>query len=138
MARRRDEPHPALDAGTVRLDVWLWAARFYKTRPLAATASAAGQVQLNEQRVKPAHAVRVGDVVTVRRDALVWQAVVTGVATRRGSATEAAKLYREPDAARAAREAEVARRRAEAAAPRFPGRPTKRERRRLEDFLDEP
>ena len=95
-------------------------------------------MQLNEQRVKPAHAVRVGDVVTVRRDALVWQAVVTGVAARRGSATDAAKLYREPDAARTAREAEIARRRTDAAAPRFPGRPTKRERRRLEDFLDEP
>ena len=138
MPRRADEPHAPIEAGTVRLDVWLWAARFYKTRSLAAAAAAAGQVQLNEQRVKPAHAVRVGDVVTVRRDALVWQAVVTGVAARRGSATDAAKLYREPDAARTAREAEVARRRTDAAAPRFPGRPTKRERRRLEDFLDEP
>lgn len=138
MPRRTVEPHAPIEAGTVRLDVWLWAARFYKTRSLAAAAAAAGQVQLNEQRVKPAHAVRVGDVVTVRRDALVWQAVVTGVAARRGSATDAAKLYREPDAARTAREAEVARRRTDAAAPRFPGRPTKRERRRLEDFLDEP
>jgi ribosome-associated heat shock protein Hsp15 len=138
MPRRADEPHAPIEAGPVRLDIWLWAARFYKTRSLAAAAAAAGQVQLNEQRVKPAHAVRVGDVVTVRRDALVWQAVVTGVAARRGSATDAAKLYREPDAARTAREAEIARRRTDAAAPRFSGRPTKRERRRLEDFLDEP
>jgi ribosome-associated heat shock protein Hsp15 len=138
MPRRSDETHAPVEAAAVRLDVWLWAARFYKTRSLAAAAAAAGQVQLNEQRVKPAHAVRVGDVVTVRRDALVWQAVVTGVAARRGSATDAAKLYREPDPARAAREAEIARRRTDAAAPRFPGRPTKRERRRLEDFLDEP
>ncbi len=138
MPRRVDEPHAPIEAGTVRLDIWLWAARFYKTRSLAAAAAAAGRVQLNEQRVKPAHAVRVGDVVTVRRDALVWQAVVTGVAARRGSATDAAKLYREADAARTAREAEIARRRTDAAAPRFPGRPTKRERRRLEDFLDEP
>ena len=138
MPSRSGGTHPDSGADTVRLDVWLWAARFFKTRSLAAAATGAGQVQLNEQRVKPAHAVRVGDAVTVRRDALVWQAVVTGVATRRGSATEAAKLYREPDAARAAREAEIARRRSDAAAPRFPGRPTKRERRRLEDFLDEP
>ena len=138
MPKRTDETDARIEADTVRLDVWLWAARFYKTRSLAAAAAGNGQVQLNEQRVKPAHAVRVGDVVTVRRDALVWQAVVTGLATRRGPATEAAKLYREPDAARAAREAEIAQRRTGAAAPRFPGRPTKRERRRLEDFLDEP
>jgi len=138
MPKRTDETDALIEADTIRLDVWLWAARFYKTRSLAAAAAGNGQVQLNEQRVKPAHAVRVGDVVTVRRDALVWQAVVTGVATRRGPATEAAKLYREPDAARAAREAEIAQRRTGAAAPRFPGRPTKRERRRLEDFLDEP
>jgi len=134
----QDDQAPAGAATRVRVDKWLWAARFYKTRSLAAAAAGNGQVQLNEQRVKPAHAVRVGDVVTVRRDALVWQAVVTGLATRRGPATEAAKLYREPDAARAAREAEIAQRRTGAAAPRFPGRPTKRERRRLEDFLDEP
>jgi ribosome-associated heat shock protein Hsp15 len=138
MPKRTDETDALIEADTIRLDVWLWAARFYKTRSLAAAAAGNGQVQLNEQRVKPAHAVRVGDVVTVRRDALVWQAVVTGLATRRGPATEAAKLYREPDAARAAREAEIAQRRTGAAAPRFPGRPTKRERRRLEDFLDEP
>jgi len=138
MPKRTDETDALIEADTIRLDVWLWAARFYKTRSLAAAAAGNGQVQLNEQRVKPAHAVRVGDVVTVRRDALVWQAVVTGLATRRGPATEAAKLYREPDAARAAREAEIAQRRTGGAAPRFPGRPTKRERRRLEDFLDEP
>jgi ribosome-associated heat shock protein Hsp15 len=138
MARQSDATPSAAAAESARLDVWLWAARFYRTRSLATAAVGNGQVQLNEQRVKPAHAVRVGDVVTVRRDALVWQAVVTGVAARRGSATDAAKLYREPDATRAAREAEIARRRSEAAAPRFPGRPTKRERRRLEDFLDEP
>jgi len=105
---------------------------------LAAAAAGSGQVHLNDQRVKPAHAVRVGDRVTVRRDALVWQAVVTGVAARRGSAADAAKLYREPEAAVAAREAEIAQRRAGGAAPRFPGRPSKRERRRLEDFLGEP
>lgn len=138
MPRRSDEPHAPIETGTVRLDVWLWAARFYRTRSLATAAVGNGHVQLGDQRVKPAHAVRVGDVVTVRRDALVWQAAVTALATRRGSATDAAKLYREPDAARAAREAEIARRRVDAAAPRFPGRPTKRERRRLEDFLDEP
>jgi ribosome-associated heat shock protein Hsp15 len=138
MPKQTDETDALIEADTIRLDVWLWAARFYKTRSLATAAAGNGQVQLNEQRVKPAHAVRVGDVVTVRRDALVWQAVVTGLATRRGPATEAAKLYREPDAARAAREAEIAQRRTGAAAPRFPGRPTKRERRRLEDFLDEP
>jgi ribosome-associated heat shock protein Hsp15 len=128
----------ATGVDTVRLDVWLWAARFYRTRALAAAAAGGGQVQLNEQRVKPAHPVRVGDAVTVRRDALVWQAIVTGIAAQRGSAAVAATLYREPEAAREAREAAIAQRRANAPSPRFPGRPSKRDRRRLEDFLGEP
>jgi ribosome-associated heat shock protein Hsp15 len=138
MSRQPEAECSATGGDTVRLDVWLWAARFYRTRSLAAAAAGSGQVHLNDQRVKPAHAVRVGDRVTVRRDALVWQAVVTGVAARRGSAADAAKLYREPEAAVATREAEIAQRRAGGAAPRFPGRPSKRERRRLEDFLGEP
>ena len=126
-------------AERVRFDKWLWAARFYKTRSLAAQAIDAGQARLAGERVKPAHAVRDGDVVTVRRGGIVVEVVVTGCADRRGSATDAARLYRETEASVAARESEaLARRAADATQPRLPGRPTKRNRRRLEDFLNEP
>jgi ribosome-associated heat shock protein Hsp15 len=123
----------------VRLDQWLWAARFYRTRSLAAQAIDAGQVRLRDERVKPAHPVRAGDVVSVRRQGLAWVVDVVAVADRRGNATAAALLYREQKASVAASAEEALQRRAAAAAePRFAGRPTKRERRKLADFLNEP
>ena len=123
----------------VRYDKWLWAARFFRTRSLAAQAIDAGQARLAGARVKPAHPVRVGDAVSLRRRGIVVEVVVTGLDERRGSATEAAKLYQETAASVAAREEEaLARRQALAMQPRFAGRPTKRERRKLEDFLNEP
>jgi ribosome-associated heat shock protein Hsp15 len=140
VARRNDADHPPADGpDALRLDLWLWAARFYKSRSLASAAVDIGHARLNDQRVKPAHGVRVGDRVTVRREGVVCDATVTGLAGRRGSATDAARLYRESEASRQAREADAARRRdAALAAPRFPGRPTKRQRRKLEGFLEEP
>jgi ribosome-associated heat shock protein Hsp15 len=123
----------------VRYDNWLWAARFFRTRSLAAQAIDAGQARLAGARVKPAHPVRVGDAVSLRRRGIVVEVVVTGLDDKRGSATEAAKLYQETAASVAAREEEaLARRQALAMQPRFAGRPTKRERRKLEDFLNEP
>jgi len=123
----------------VRYDKWLWAARFFRTRSLAAQAIDAGQARLAGARVKPAHPVRVGDAVSLRRRGIVVDVVVTRLDDRRGSATEAAKLYQETAASVAAREEEaLARRQALAMQPRFAGRPTKRERRKLEDFLNEP
>jgi ribosome-associated heat shock protein Hsp15 len=134
--RARDEP----DAdGRIRFDKWLWAARFYKTRSLAAQAIDAGQARISGDRVKPAHAVRAGDAVSLRKQGIVCDVEVTALSDRRGSATDAAKLYRETAASVKAREEEQLRRRAaDAAQPRFPGRPTKRQRRKLEDFLNEP
>jgi ribosome-associated heat shock protein Hsp15 len=121
----------------VRFDQWLWAARFYKTRSLAARAIDAGQARLEGERVKPAHGLREGALVSVRKHGIVVEVVVTGCADRRGSAPEAARLYRETDASVVAREREeLARRAADAAQPRLPGRPTKRDRRKLEDFLE--
>ena len=128
----------AAPAGRVRFDKWLWAARFYKTRSLAAQAIDAGQARLDGERVKPAHALREGALVSVRRRGIVVEVVVAACSDRRGSATDAARLYRETDASVAAREQEaLVRRAADATRPRVPGRPTKRDRRRLQDFLED-
>ena len=121
----------------VRLDKWLCAARFYKTRSLAAQAIEAGRARVDEQRVKPSHSVRIGARVSVSRDALVWKLEVTGISDKRGPASEAAKLYRESPEHAAAREEEIARRKAAAiSAPRTTGRPTKRDRRKIHSFLE--
>ena len=131
-------PDPGVGA-RVRLDKRGWAARLFKTRSLAAQAVEAGQVRLNDDRVKPAHAVKAGDAIAVRKQGIVWDVRVTGVSERRGSASDAALLYRETADSVAIRTEEALRRKAAAAAePRHPGRPTKRERRKLEDFLNEP
>lgn len=119
-----------------RFDKWLWAARFYKTRTLASHAIDVGHARLNDARVKPAHMVKPGDVVGVRKQGIEIVVDVTAIADRRGSASDAAMLYRETAASVAAREEERLRR-AQATAERPAGRPTKRERRRLEDFLNE-
>ena len=123
----------------MRFDKWLWAARFYRTRTLAAEAIDGGQARVGDERVKPAHAVRVGERVTVRRQGLVWEADVLALSDRRGSAADAGLLYRESAESIAAREHAIAERQAALAAQtRFTGRPTKRNRRKLEDFLNEP
>lgn len=135
----RERADVAANLDRIRFDKWLWTARFYKTRSLAAQAIETGQARLNALRVKPAHVVRAGDVVSVRKQGIVWEVEVTGVSDRRGPAAEAAALYRESVESAATRERELQHRRAAAAAePRFPGRPTKRQRRKLADFLNEP
>ena len=122
----------------MRLDKWLWAARFFKTRSLAQQAVAGGRVQHNGARTKPAHEVKVGDTVEVRVEQWRWEVVVKGLSDRRGPAEEARKLYQETDASRAERERRMDLRRwgAEPAAE-LKGRPTKRDRRRIERFEGE-
>jgi ribosome-associated heat shock protein Hsp15 len=133
---KRDEP--ATD-DRVRFDKWLWAARFYKTRSLCVQAIDAGQARVNGERAKAARSMRVGESVSIRKSGIVCEVMVTALSDRRGNATEAAKLYVETEASVAAREeALLARRAADLTQVRFPGRPTKRERRKLEDFLNEP
>ena len=119
----------------MRLDKWLWAARFFKTRSLAQRAIAAGQVRQNDERVKPAHEVKVGDVVAVRKESLEWIVTVRGLSEKRGGAEEARKLYDETAESRAERERRGDLRRwgAEPAADQK-GRPTKRDRRQQEKF----
>ena len=143
MAKPESAPgRPDQDDGTprIRFDKWLWAARFYKTRALAAQAIDASQARLAGERVTPARVVRVGDAVSVRKQGTMWNVEVTALADRRGSAMQAAALYRELPESVAARTEERERRQAAAAAaePGFTGRPTKRNRRKLADFLNEP
>ena len=122
---------------SVRLDKWLWAARFYRSRSLAAQAIETGHVRAHGERVKAACAVRTGMRISVRKREFVFDVEVTALADQRGSASDAARLYRETQESVDAREAALAARRG-ARAQQTPGRPTKRDRRRLEDFLNEP
>jgi len=117
----------------VRLDKWLWAARFYKTRSLASEAIAGGKVQVNGDRAKRARPLQVGDEVRVRQGPYDHLVVVRALSARRGPAAAAAELYEERPESRAAREAmAVQLRTLHAAFVTEKGRPTKRDRREIE------
>jgi ribosome-associated heat shock protein Hsp15 len=117
----------------VRIDKWLWAARFFKTRSAATDAVAGGHVQVGGERVKPAKEVRVGDTLEIRRGEVRWTVLVTGIAERRGSAAAAAELYDETAESLAAREQQRSERRlARPLGADLGARPTKLARRRIE------
>jgi ribosome-associated heat shock protein Hsp15 len=117
----------------VRIDKWLWAARFYKTRSLAATAVLGGRVHLNGERVKPAKLVHPKDVLEISKGTERWTVTVTQLADKRGSATAAQQLYAETDDSRAAREQHALERRfSRALGSDLGARPTKQARRRIE------
>jgi ribosome-associated heat shock protein Hsp15 len=119
----------------MRIDKWLWAARFFKTRSLAQQAIAAGRVKLNEARVKPSHELKTGDALAIRVGDFEWQIVVKALSDKRGPAEQARKLYQETEASRAERERRMDLRRWGAEpAKALKGRPTKRDRRTLERF----
>ena len=121
----------------VRLDKWLYAARFYKTRSIAAQAIESGRARVDDQRVKPSHAIKAGTRIILSKDSLVWKVEVAAVSDKRGPASEAARLYRESAESTAVREEEIAKRKAAAAStPRTSGRPTKRDRRKLHSFFE--
>ena len=122
-----------MGTAAVRLDKWLWAARFYKTRSLATAAVAGGKVHVNGERAKPAKPVAPGDTVRIRIPPYEWVVVVRGLAERRGSAAVAAGLYEETAASRAARERlALGFRLVQGDVYEGKGRPTKRDRRRIE------
>lgn len=122
---------------TVRLDVWLWAARFYKTRALAKQAIESGKVEVAGQAVKPSRAVRVGEAMQVRRGEECFEIEVLLLSDKRGPAPIAQTLYREPDEARERRLREAAERRAANAGYRPPqGKPDKRARRLIQALGD--
>jgi len=117
----------------VRLDKWLWAARFYKTRSLAQAAIGGGKVKADGERVKPAKEIAPGARLTVRIGEFEWAITVKALSEQRRSADLARALYEEDEASRARRTAQVADRRAHASVwGERKGRPTKRERRQLE------
>ena len=121
-----------MSAGSVRLDKWLWAARFYKTRTLATAAINAGEVRVARERVKPARDVKPGDELQVRRGDDVMDVVVRELSSVRAAAPVAQRLYEETDESRQ-RRARAAERRALAREPALDirGRPTKRDARVL-------
>ncbi|WP_111657967.1 RNA-binding S4 domain-containing protein [Isoalcanivorax indicus] len=122
----------------VRIDKWLWAARFFKTRSLAQQAVEGGKVHLAGQRVKASRPVKPGQMLQVRVGLDEREIEVTALASKRGSARDAALLYRETDASIAAREEAAARRRAERSTQVAPDhRPSKKERRDLRRFRDQ-
>ncbi|HYF28498.1 MAG TPA: RNA-binding S4 domain-containing protein [Baekduia sp.] len=117
----------------VRLDIWLWAARFAKTRALAAELVKGGRVELNGQATKPAKEVKPGDRLDLTLGRTRMQVDVRTTARRRGPAKEAALLYAETPESREAREREAEQRRLAGPVQLLPGgRPTKRDRRRYE------
>ncbi len=121
----------------MRIDKWLWAARFYKTRSLAQQAVEGGKVTLNQERVKPSKELRAGDALLIRIGAFEWAITVKQLSDKRGSATVARTLYDESAASQAKRAEQAALRKlnVEPAAERH-GRPTKRERRELDRWRE--
>jgi ribosome-associated heat shock protein Hsp15 len=117
---------------SLRIDKWLWFARFYKSRSQATAAVAGGLVHLNDERIKPSRVVHVDDRLTITRDELRIEVIVTGLPVRRGPAPEARSHYEETPASIAAREARL--KRPELAAPAPQGRPDKHARKALREL----
>jgi ribosome-associated heat shock protein Hsp15 len=116
----------------VRIDKWLWAARFFKTRSLATDAVDNGKVRLGGERIKPARAVKIDDLLTIDNGADMWEVTVLGISDKRGAAPVARLLYQETEASVARRENDAdARKLYREPGSMIKGRPTKRDRRAL-------
>lgn len=124
-------------AESVRLDLWLWAARFFKTRALAKHAIETGKIEVGGQRAKPARAVRVGDALKITRGEEAFEIEVRGLSDTRGPASVAHGLYAESETSRLRRESQRAQRAAERAGYRAPEtKPDKRARRLIRALGD--
>lgn len=125
------------DLSGVRLDLWLWAARFFKTRALAKQAIECSRVKIAGQSCKPSRSVRIGDLIVIERGGEVWEVIVQAVSAQRGPASVAQTLYHEEDASRLRREQARALRAAERAGYQPPAqRPDKRARRLIQALGD--
>ena len=125
-------------ASEVRIDKWLWAARFFKTRSLAADAVTGGKVALNDARPKPSRVIRAGDHLNIRRGAYEWSIVVKGTSNYRGAATDAQALYEETQESKSKRQAATVQRKRERS-PDFDSprrRPSKKDRRAISKFTN--
>lgn len=123
------------DANKMRIDKWLWAARFFKTRALAIEAIDSGKVLVNEARVKPAKTIDVGNLVSIRLGPYNFVVEVLGLSEKRGPAPQAQKLYKETEDSIKKREELAFERKAQAqVVQRGEGRPTKKDRREIERF----
>jgi ribosome-associated heat shock protein Hsp15 len=127
--------HEKASLKEIRIDKWLWAARFFKTRGTAAQAALGGKVEVNGARVKPGRIVRAGDHLTIRRGPYEWTVVVKDVSSLRGPASRAQALYQESEESLRRREAAIARMKLEHP-PEFdlPGLPSKKDRRAIARF----
>lgn len=120
---------------SVRIDKWLWAARFFKTRSLATDAVDGGKVRLNGERIKPARSVKPGDTLEIDNGSTEWEVVVRDLADKRGSAAIAQTLYQETERSIAEREKKAEQRRFfREPGESIKGRPTKRDRRLIDKF----
>lgn len=118
---------------SVRLDKWLWAARFFKTRTLATGAVDEGRVKLNDERSKPAHNVKLGDRMRIDNGSTTWEVLVLGLSDKRGSASDAQLLYEETAESQKKRQDEAeARKYFREPGAELKGRPTKRDRRLID------
>jgi ribosome-associated heat shock protein Hsp15 len=126
---------PEIDS--IRLDKWLWAARFYKTRSLAAEAIGGGKVHVNEQRVKPSKEIKVGSMLDISKEGLRWQITVTALSPQRRSAKEAISLYQEEPESLTKREQQILLLREQRALSGFTPpehKPNKKDRRLIHSF----
>ena len=122
----------------VRLDKWLWAARFYKTRALAGAAVTGGKVHRSGHRIKPSRGVKVGDCFEIHRGHERYEILVTAISERRGSATHAQTLYQETETSIEKRVVEAEKRKlAMMQRPRSESRPDKKQRRQIRRFKEQ-
>lgn len=120
-----------------RIDKWLWAARFFKTRSLASQAVEGGKIRLNGERPKPSKELKVGDRLLIHIGGYEWDIAVAALSDKRGSATVAKTLYIEDEASHARRQLQVTERKLQAdPGQAIKGRPTKRDRRHIHRFTD--
>ena len=120
---------------SIRIDKWLWAARFFKTRSLATDAVDGGRVRLNGERIKPARSVKIGDVLVIDNGSTEWEVLVEALSDKRGSASVAQTLYTETEQSIVERQKQAEQRKFfREPGEAIKGRPTKRDRRMLDKF----
>lgn len=131
---KTDKHDKSSEQGKLRIDKWLWAARFFKTRSLAADAVECGKVHVNGERVKPAKAVAAGDTLAIRLGPYQFIVEVLALSDKRGPAPQAQQLYRETEESRLRRAALAIELKAQPEPAAHEGRPTKRDRREIDRF----